>query len=308
MTAAERESLRDVRGIVFAIDQTATHDGPGLRMLVYLKGCPLGCIWCHSPESRRSEPQIVWYGARCVSCGACVERCPRGLRSPNPLAGPDPGECLLCEACVAACETGALEVKGGWVSAGDIVDQAVRQRAFFDASGGGVTLSGGEPALQPEFARALLRLLRGEGIHTAVETSGLATRAVLREIAATTDLFLYDLKHADDELHRRDTGASNRAILENLARLIAEGAEVIVRVPCIPGRNGTPETIADIARVARDRGATRISLLPYNPATPGKYAWLQRPCPVAGTKPQTDHEMRVLEDVARAEGLTVVEP
>ena len=308
MTTAERQSLRDVRGVVFAFDQTATHDGPGLRMLVYLKGCPLGCIWCHSPESRRPGPQIVWYGARCVKCGACVERCPQGLRSPEPLAGPDPDACLLCEACVAACTAGAIEVKGGRILAGEIVDQAARQRAFFDASGGGVTLSGGEPMLQPQFAVAMLRLLQDQGIHTAVETSGLVTWDELEAVADATDLFLYDLKHASDELHRRDTGVSNATILENLARLIAAGADVIVRVPCIPGLNGTPEVVADIARAARDRGATRISLLPFNPATPGKYAWLQQPCPVAGIKAQTRDQMSVLEDVARAEGLTVAEP
>jgi pyruvate formate lyase activating enzyme len=209
---------------------------------------------------------------------------------------------------VAACPAGALELKGQTIAAGDLVDRAVRQRAFLESSGGGVTLTGGEPTLQASFTSAVLRLLKAEGIHTAVETTGLTTWPVLEELAGSVDLFLYDVKHADEALHRRDTGVSNQAILENLGQLAALGADIIVRVPCIPGRNASPDTIGDIAATARDLGCRRIALLPYNPAAPGKYTWLQRPYPLGGLAAQTEDEMAELEEVARGAGLEVVAP
>ncbi len=306
MNRRELAALRAVVGTVFAIDQTATHDGPGLRMTVYFKGCPLRCVWCHSPESQNPEREIVWYETRCLHCGACVEVCPAEYRTLDPIRLEVHGECLLCERCTQACPAGAVEIKGSVMTAGEVVKQAVRQRRFFERSGGGVTLTGGEPTLQPEFAEAVLTLLKSEGIHTAIETSGLANGTTYDRLRPLVDLFLYDLKHADDALHRRDTGVSNQRILDNLERLVAAGAEVLVRVPCIPTRNGTPEIIAAIARAARERGVTRVELQPYNPATPGKYAWLQKEYALADLKPQSSAEMAVLEEAARAEGVSVV--
>ncbi len=286
-------SLDAIRGTIFAIDQTAVHDGPGIRMVVYLKGCPLRCVWCHSPESQRPEPEVVWYEMRCARCGACV----RAGAATEPGAGHYP-----------ACPAEATEIKGEEVAAGAVVAQAVRQRAFFRVSGGGVTLSGGEPTLQPEFAHALLALLRAEGIHTALETTGACAWSVLAALAPVTSLFLYDLKHADPEEHLRDTGFALGPILDNLERLLATGAEVLVRTPCIPGRNDTPAAISAIARTARARGARRISLLPYNPATPGKYAWLRREYALGVLRPQSPEALRLLEEAARREGLEVVPP
>lgn len=308
MTDAERAALRAVEGIVFSLDETATHDGPGLRLTVYLKGCPLRCVWCHSPESQLAEPQIVWYGGRCVQCGGCVEVCPAHQRSFDPLAAPDPDLCLRCERCRDTCPADALEMKGHTTTAGAIVDRAVRLRPFFDASGGGVTLTGGEPTLQPEFCWALLALLQDAGLHTALETTGLCRPELLERLAGVCDLFLYDLKHADPLLHRRDTGVDNARILSNLARLVERGAEVLVRVPCIPQHNGTPEQIAAIAAAARQRGVSRLSLLPYNPATPGKYAWLQRAYALDGLRSQSPAEMAELGALVRGAGLELVPP
>jgi len=303
VTEAERDRLRAATGAVFAVDETAMHDGPGLRMLVYLKGCPLRCVWCHSPESQRSEPEIVYYANLCLGCGACVEACPEGLQGSKPPAG---AVCRLCGACVEACCVGALEFKGETVRAGDLLDRAVRPRAFPATSGGGVTLSGGEPTAQPEFALALLALLRDAGVHTAVETCGVAPWETLRRFVAGTNLFLYDLKHADSAEHERLTGAANGLVLENLGRLVESGAEVIARVPCIPGLNDSPESIRAIARAARDLGCGRMSLLPYNPATPGKYSWLRREFTLGDLVPQDADTMRGLEALARDEGLDML--
>lgn len=276
---------REATGTIFAVDESALHDGPGLRMVVYLKGCPLRCVWCHSPESRRFEPEPVWYEARCARCGACGG------------AG---------EAWHPECPQSAWEVKGETVTAGSLVDRALRLRGFLEASGGGVTLSGGEPTAQPEFAGALLSLLAEAGLHTAVETTGCCAWEVLERLLPHTRLLLFDLKHASEGPHRADTGVPLAPILANLRRAIEAGAEVLVRVPCIPGRNDSDESIAQIARVARAAGARRISLLPFNPAAPGKWSWVRQQYALPDAKPQSPARMRELQSLAASEGLVVV--
>jgi pyruvate formate lyase activating enzyme len=275
-------------------------------MMVYLKGCPLHCFWCHSPESIDPKPEIVWYETRCVRCGKCADVCPEGLRALPPDEPRPEGACRLCAQCVNVCEQGALEVKGCKTTAGELFDEAVRLKPFFRRSGGGVTLSGGEPVLQPVFARAIAALCREAAIHVAIETAGYVAWRKLEPLTRVADLFLYDLKHADPAKHREFTGVPNDLILRNLGRLVGAGAEVIVRVPVIPGHNDSPEDILLIARAARDRGATQMTLLPYNPAAPGKYAWLRRPYRLEGAARQTDEEMRALGEVAESAGLVVV--
>ncbi len=308
--------LRSVEGLIFAIDQTAIHDGPGVRMMIYLKGCPLHCVWCHSPESVSPRPEVVWYETRCVRCGKCAEVCPEGLRGLTPIPPPsaeavsvpdvDVSPCRLCSRCVDACDRSALEIKGYSATAGRMVDEAVRLKPFFRRSGGGVTLSGGEPMLQPAFSYAIAALCQAADIHVALETTGHVHWARLKPMTRVVKLFLYDLKYADDAKHRAFMGVSNRLILANLARVTATGAEMIVRVPVIPGHNDSPEEIRAIARAAHDRGVTQITLLPYNPAAPGKYAWLRRPYPLAGTEKQSAEAMRALERIVEDEGLRVV--
>jgi len=298
--------LEGVRGTIFAVDQTAVHDGPGVRMTVYFKGCPLRCVWCHSPESISFEKEVVWYETRCARCGRCIEVCPEKIRTFDLIPDDVRARCRRCGACIEACPNGALEFKGRVVTAGEVAREAERLKPFFARTGGGITLTGGEPTAQPDFAFALAGLCRQRGIHVAVETCGFNGWEVLKRLAGVVDLFLYDIKHPDDERHRRFTGVSNRRIFDNLRRLIGEGADVIVRVPLIPGHNDSADVIEAIGAKMQALGARKVSLLPFNPATAGKYSWLRRKCPLEGAKRQSDEQIAALEGILRGRGLDVV--
>jgi pyruvate formate lyase activating enzyme len=295
--------VKDVQGLVFDIDTFAVHDGPGIRMAVYLKGCPLACAWCHSPESQGASREIILVRDRCVVCGACVAACSQGVH--GVIEGEHVLErerCQVCRACVEACSQGALQIKGYCISAQEVVDKAIRMKPFFDPSGGGITLTGGEVTGQPEFAAAVLSGCRGEGIHTAIETCGACSWPRLRSLVDLCDLVLYDLKLIDEGQHRRWTGASNRSILENARHLSAY--KVQVRVPLIPGITDTEENLHDIYSLMRQAGLPHVALLPYNPSAGAKYEWLDRPYGLQG-EPQDPAYLEHLADLGRTYGLEV---
>lgn len=303
-------------GLVADIDRFAVHDGPGIRTAVYLKGCPLSCQWCHSPETQSNRPELVFYAGKCTACGLCLEACPAGALSPLKMTGGDQAGpacrvgvdwtlCIHCGACTEVCYPGALKMLGRWVTAEALLAEIESDRPFFEASGGGVTLTGGEATAQPAFCRAVLAGCRARGIHTALETNGCAPWQVYQELAGLVDLFLYDLKLAlDDARHSRLTGASNRLALDNLGRLAQMGAQITVRVPCIPGLNDDPENISATAALASRLGLRRIDLLPYNETAGAKYAWLGRPYPLEGLKTQSPAQMAALADLCRSFGLS----
>lgn len=291
----------DTEGVIFDIDSFAVHDGPGIRMTVYLKGCPLTCAWCHSPESQRAEPELILARERCLLCGCCVAACPQGLHSiEDGHHSIDRGPCQACGRCVDACAAGAVSIKGYAITAGEVVTKATRMKPFFDHSGGGVTLTGGEVSMQPEFALAVLKGCRAQGIHTAIETCGACDWGTLEELALFSDLVLYDIKLIDDVAHRKWVGASNRGILENAARLT--GRDVQIRLPLIPGITDTRENVEGIFSLMMDAGLSRVALLPYNESAGAKYEWLDKCYDLQGSR-QSDDELAGLIALATGMGL-----
>jgi pyruvate formate lyase activating enzyme len=299
------------RGLVADIDHFAVHDGPGIRTAVYLKGCPLHCIWCHSPETQSFSPELVYLAQKCTACGLCLSVCEQAALAPAPAGeaqdcriAVDWERCTHCAACTAVCYPGALKMTGTWLTAAEVVAQVEKDRPFFAASGGGVTLTGGEATAQPAFTRQFLAGCRALGIHTALETNGCAPWQVYQDLAPLVDLFLYDLKHMDEASHRRLTGASNHLALDNLRRLADLRAEVIVRVPCIPGYNDDPENIAATAAAMRQIGLETIHLLPYNTSAGAKYQWLGREYSLEAQSAQSSQHMDDLAAICRSYGLT----
>ena len=250
-------------GWVFDVRRFAVHDGPGIRTTVFLKGCLLRCAWCHNPESQPSAPQLLLRDHRCLRCGACVDACPHhAIRWEEGRPVTDPERCRVCGACADACPAEAREVVGRRMSVSQLLAEVERDTPFYDESGGGVTVSGGEPLFQPEFVRALLTACRARGMHTTLDTSGHAPTDVALDVARCADLVLFDLKHPDDARHREGTGVGNGLILENLRRFAVAGVRVVVRVPLVPGYNDAPEDLARTAAlVASLEPVPRVELL-----------------------------------------------
>ncbi len=285
-----------VTGTVFRIERFAIHDGPGIRTTVFLKGCPLRCSWCHSPESQLPGPEFMPAPGRCIACGACVGACPeRAIAAPGALAPRD--VCRLCGTCVDACPTGTRVLAGQQMTVASVIATIERDRIFYDESGGGVTISGGEPLMQAPFVKAIVDDCRARGVHVAVDTSGLGDRAALDGLQP--DLVLFDLKVIDDARHRAATGASNRVILDNLARLAARRSsarfDIVARFPFIPGVNDDEDNVRETGRLVASLHIPRIDVLPYHRAGIAKYERLGREYPLRNTEPpSTEHVDRAV--------------
>jgi pyruvate formate lyase activating enzyme len=258
-------------GTVFNVQRFSLHNGPGIRTTVFLKGCPLRCVWCHNPESQLPGRQVAVVESRCIACGGCTEVCPERI-APAKVPGLTPGRCRLCGACAAACPSGARALLGRTVGVGELIGELERDRVFYDESGGGATFSGGEPLAQADFVADCLDACRRLGVHTAVDTCGHAPWADLERVAMRADLVLYDLKTLDDERHIRATGASNRTILDNLRRLAAVHPAIWVRIPIVPGITDDLDELAAAAElVAGLAGVRQVNLLPYHRTGVGKH-------------------------------------
>ena len=259
----------DAAGVVFDIQKFSVHDGPGIRTTVFLKGCPLRCIWCHNPESWNAHPEILYSPEKCTACAACVSTCPKACHvraegDGTPRFGRD--GCAGCGACARRCPSGALELCGMRRTPGEVLAEVAKDRPFYENSGGGLTLSGGEPMAQFAFARELLDLAKQNGLHTCMETCGFAPQERFREILPRVDLFLFDLKTVDPEKHRRLVGRDNAGILDNLRFLDAAGADIHLCAPLVAGLNDSEAELRDIALLAESLPRVRlIEVKPYHP-------------------------------------------
>jgi pyruvate formate lyase activating enzyme len=286
--------------LIFDIHRFALDDGPGIRTTLFLKGCPLSCIWCHNPESMRAEPEAAFYPDACIRCGACKVVCPEAAISDSPDIRIDRSRCTACGKCADNCPAMAVRMMGNAYPLDALLEIVQRDRHFFDASGGGVTFSGGEPALWMDYLADALAALKSGNLHTAIQTCGMFDYAEFsRKILPFTDLIMFDIKFIDAAQHKKFTGRDNLIILENLRRLTrAAGSRILPRVPLVPGITATPGNLLAIASFLADLGYFRCDLLSYNPAGISKRRTM-------GTKPPP-HLPEFALDPGEEDGLRIL--
>ncbi len=268
--------------LVFNIQKFSVHDGDGIRTTIFFKGCPLRCRWCHNPESQHYEKELILHRHKCTACGMCLKKCPAGA---NEIVDGKlvfhREKCAACGKCIDWCMAGARELAGKEYTVDELVKAAKKDLPFYEQSGGGVTLSGGEVMAAQDigFVEELCRKLRREGISVFIDTSGFAPYEHFARVLPYVDAFLYDVKNIDPELHRENTGVDNTLILANLIRLSNDGAKIYLRLPVVDGKNGREESVEKLADFLRANHVRpyQINLLPYHDIGKGKYAALDRP-------------------------------
>ncbi len=313
---------KSLKGRIYDIQGFSVQDGPGIRTTVFLKGCPLHCPWCHSPESQQFYPQLSWLSSRCVGmaeCGKCLQACSKGAISPGKsITHPamqqeiqqihiDRLLCDNCGDCTKNCYYKALYICGTDYTVSEILTRVCKDLPFYEQSGGGVTLSGGEALSQPEFTLQVFQGLKERGIHTALDTSGYAPFAVIEPILPHTDLFLYDLKHMNSDQHKAVIGVPNGLILENARRIAEAGGKIQVRIPVIPRFNDSEENIRQTGEFCKSLGSavTTIQLLPYHNLGVMKYQRIDDSKAVLEAPPPSDEKIRSIKDLLESLSLPV---
>jgi pyruvate formate lyase activating enzyme len=297
------------KGIIFDIARYSIHDGPGIRTTVYMKGCPLNCLWCHNPEGISPKPQISYLKNRCIGCGNCISACPHGaiLREEDGSIRLDYSICTACGDCAEACNSLALELAGKEMSVSELVLAVERDKAFYEESGGGITFSGGEPFLQPDFLLEALAQCRKAGIRTAVETCGFCDPEILMDAAEKIDLFLFDIKLMDSARYKEATGVPNERILENLSRLIEKGYNVTVRFPLIPGINDDGANIESLGRFLGGLKKTpALHILPFHELGREKALRFGGVYKMSGSVPPEKDRVEEIADALRKRNIEVI--
>lgn len=288
------------------IKRFAVHDGPGIRTTLFLKGCSLRCLWCHNPEGIGRETQLAFYDHKCIQCGECAKVCPTGAHRIS-----DTGHsfirsaCIGCGACEKVCLGGALTLFGRQINV-DEAYEIVTEDAVFYRETGGVTVSGGEPLLNPDFIYALFTRLKANGIHTAVDTCGNVPWENFAKVLPAADLFLYDIKHIDPDAHKKLTGADNRRILNNLRNLSEAGAKIELRMPLVPQSNDSEETLRGIGAFLKDLNITRMKVLPYHSMARSKYAALGMCDTMPDVPSPTDEDLQNAVNLLRSYGINAI--
>lgn len=298
------QQSQDQKGLVFDIQRFSIHDGPGIRTTVFMKGCPLRCQWCSNPESMNPYPEIMAFDVRCNKCNKCLEVCSLGAIDIGETLRIDRSKCNLCRECIKVCYPGAIKVAGQYMGVEEVIEEVEKDRLFYQNSGGGVTVSGGEPLFQWEFVAALLKEFRQRNLHTTLDTTGCARWPVVREVIQYTDVVLYDIKHMDPLKHREKTGRGNALILSN-AKKVARDARLWLRFPVIPGYNDSETHIRELSEFAIACRVEKVCLIPYHRWGEGKYRRLGRRYLFEGVEPPTQERIEDIKRVIESYGITV---
>lgn len=295
-----------MKGNVFNIQKYSIHDGPGIRTTVFLKGCPLRCKWCSNPESQKTDVQISYDSRKCIGCHSCVHSCTNNCISyldDSEKIKINNSECITCLTCVNSCPTGALKSEGENMDLELVVKKCLQDIDFYEESGGGVTLSGGECMYQPEFTKALITELKKYHIHVAAETTGYIEKNIFKEIAPKFDLLLFDVKHYDSKKHYEGTGVHNERIIENLRWANDKDLNILPRIPVIPGFNSSLEDAAGLAELLNDIGLKDVQLLPFHQFGERKYELLNMEYSLKNIKGLQANDLQEYQNIFTSKGL-----
>lgn len=293
--------------IIMNIQKYSIHDGPGIRTTVFFKGCPLNCWWCHNPESQKSSPQIMFFKEKCKGCGSCLKKCSQtAIEFVEGYPATDESKCTLCGKCSDFCPNNARELVGKEITVKELMKEIVKDEAFYDESNGGVTFSGGEPLLHVDYLNNVLKSCKCKGIHTTLDTSGYANWEQFKKIVENVDLFLFDIKHMNNEKHLKYTGVGNTLILENLKKLSENGSNIFIRMPIIAGINDDDENIDLAIEFISKLNIIQVNLLPYHKMGMDKYRRLNRQYKLSGLEIPSDEVISKIADKFKKAGIKII--